>query len=215
MAFRYDEQYVEAGVVTDPRDLMVNVNAYASEMAGHMDRDSIPSSATIAATKWAVQAIMSTGSNPVGGDGTIVQTLAAGQTATWTTITPMNTTVTTDDGALAVRMDINWSWTGATAQIFNDRLEVRLLIDGRVVSVSGWSSIARLSDSLSLSGYVPVTAGSVTVSVQMRAYAAPYTFIDDINNGVNVSANTAANSPATSNLIDVIGGNVVWEHAKR
>ena len=217
MAFEHDGQYIAAGVTVDPRDLMVNVKGVAGEMGGHLDRDNVPSGAPIVPAKWAVQAIMSTGSNPVGGDGsgTALQTLLNGQTGTWTTITPLTTTVPTDDGAIKVAMDVNWTWPGAVYQTYNDRLEVRLLIDGRVMSSSGWSTLARLTDSASLTGYAPTTAGTVTISVQMRAYMAPYTHLNDIRDGINVSTNSQDNPTKTSVNIDILGGNVVWEHRKR
>lgn len=211
MSWNFPDQYVATGDTVDPRDLAVNVNRYAGEINGHMDRDNVPAGILVR-TKWPTGTFIVPGSNPSG--GSTLQQLGPNETGTWITLTGSQNNVQTDDGAIKVTGQANYFWAGLAAAC-NNKLEFRLLVNGLVVASSGWYLQARFRATCRLVGIAPTTTGTTTIEMQWRAYASPITKIDDIANGVFVGANQLVNPPYTSDIAALYAVNVLWERRRR
>lgn len=210
MSWDFPEQYVATGDTVDPRDLAVNVNRYAGEINGHMDRDNVPAGILVR-TKWPTGTFIVPGSNP-SGVGTLQQ-LGPNETGTWTTLTGSQNNVQTDDGAIKVTGQANFYW--AIGYLNNDKVEFRLLINGQVAASSGWYTPARFRTTCRLVGVGPTTTGTTAIEMQWRAYAGPVTKIDDITNGVLVGASQLLNPPYTLTPVVLAALNVLWERRRR
>lgn len=218
MAWVYDDQYIDTDDVVDPRDLMVNVNRYAGEINGRLDRDNIPHRVLVR-SKWPTGTFIVTASFPQIGPTVLgvvqpLQTISAAQTGTWLTITDSVNSVTTDDGAVKVTADVNCYWPG-TVQAVNDKAEFRLLINGQVAASSGWYTAARTAFVCTLVGTAPTVSGTTNIEVQVRVYAAPFTKIDDMGNGINVPANQLLNPPYSTYDLLIYAVNVLPERRRR
>lgn len=213
MSWRFHTQAIEAGVVTDVRDFMLNVDAYAREMAGFLDRDNFQTGAVTSA-KIGVQELVSITSNPYGTYGTVVvQTIASGAGA-WVEVTSAQTVVTVDDGELIVDADVNIE-TVPTIQN-NEKWRTKMVIDGVDVAFTDWVQIMRGLTCVSLTGSLPVTAGSSVIQVYVQFYADPWRYLTDLANGTNVAGNTFQSNPLTPlGSIAVWTGNVIPVNRKR
>jgi hypothetical protein len=60
-----------------------------------------------------------------------------------------------------------------------------------------------------MTGSAVITAGSNTVSVQVRAWRDPYYHMSDVNNGLNKAATSTYNIAYTLNTITITAGNIV------
>lgn len=210
MSWNFPDQYVATGDTVDPRDLAVNVNRYAGEINGHMDRDNVPAGILVR-TKWPTGTFIVPGSNP---SGATLQQLGPNETGTWITITDSQNSVQTDDGALKVTGQVNFFWVLLTT-VNNDKLEFRLLINGQVAASSGWYTQGRPRGVCRLVGTGPTTTGTTAVEMQWRIYAAPITKIDDITNGVTVAASQLLNPSYAVNSVIAQAVNVLWERRRR
>lgn len=211
MAWVYAEQYFRTGEVADPRDFQRNVNRLAGEMNGHWDRDNTPRG-TLTSAKLAVKALMATGSNPnqyVA--GAPIQTLTAPLASVWTTIDPLTTTAAVGDCGLKAIGTVLFQFTGVGAITYNDKLDFRLLVDGNEVAKSGWYTWGRGWNSCRLAGLSSAPAGTSTLSMQARISTSPYTLIDDITNGVNLSAAYLANPQSSFFTVIIWAGNILYE----
>jgi hypothetical protein len=203
MAYREPLQAVETGVVLDPRDIMVNFNELAREVNGHIDRDNLVTGAVTSA-KIATQEIVYLFDNPV--EGSPVYTVAAGATGQWEDITDMSKTVTLPGGDLIVDTDVNFTWSEGT---YSEKCQFRTLVNGVQIAETGWFQIRREQTVANMTGSAVITAGSNTVSVQVRAWRDPYYHMSDVNNGLNKAATSTYNIAYTLNTITITAGNIV------
>lgn len=203
MAYREPLQAVETGVVLDPRDVMVNFNELAREVNGHIDRDNLVTGAVTSA-KIATQEIVYLFDNPV--EASPVYTVAAGATGQWEDITDMSKTVTLPGGDLIVDTDVNFTWSEGT---YSEKCQFRTLVNGVQIAETGWFQIRREQTVANMTGSAVITAGSNTVSVQVRAWRDPYYHMSDVNNGLNKAATSQYNITYTLNTITITAGNIV------
>ena len=213
MAWQHQTQAVETGVVTDPRDFILNVDAYAREMNGFLDRDNF-AAAAVTSAKIGVQELVAAGQNPYGDyGGAIVQAISGGA-GQWTEVSAAQTTITVDDGEMIVDADIVIKSTllGAT---YGEKWRTRLTIDGVDVAFTDWVSLTRTMTGVSLTGSAPVTTGTSVVQVFVQHYVDPNRLLTDLANGTNGTATFAQNPTTTGGTLDVITGNVVWVNRKR
>lgn len=208
MAWRWQAQIIEAGVVADPRDFSRNEDEFAQEMAGYFDRDNV-GAGQITSAKIASKALVSAGSNPQ--QGAPLQVVPSGSGGVWVTIDALTTPVSVDEGELIVDVDVECE-VPAPAQ--NHKWQARVLLDGSPIAYTGWTAGYRKRTTVSLTGSAPVVNGSSSVTVQVRMWTDAYYHIADI----------AAGKPATMksnntiyllNDTNVLSGNVVWVHRKR
>lgn len=216
MAWIYERQAMQEGEVMDPRDLMRNVNELGAEMSGLLDGENIPAGRATTA-RLATKALMMTGSNPITADFA----LAPGQIGTWQTIDAYTTTFTAPyDGCVDVIGLVNFLWSGvplviATATLFNDKCEFRMLVGGQVVASSGWFHCARTQATIRLVGMTYAPAGTVTITIQMRSYEALYKGVDDFRNGKPTSALALNNPTQTQYTVTAKAANTLYKHRMR
>lgn len=217
MAWTYIEQAIESGVVVDPRDIDACLAGLAGEMNGHLDRDNMSGEA-VDEDKIQDQALVSIGDNQQYDGGASLQTIPDHQTGQWIVLSDLTESVTTSDGELIVDADANLKWeipgtVGDSSS--NYKFEMRLLVDGNPIAHTGWCHHRRPRTGQSLTGSIPVAAGTHTIEVQIRAWSDPWYLLTNINNGTQIANTKASNFGYTDRDIDLLAGNVVWVHRKR
>lgn len=213
MAWQHQTQAVETGVVTDPRDFILNVDTYAREMNGFLDRDNF-AAAAVTSAKIGVQELVAVTSNPYGTYGTVVVQTIGTSAGQWIEVSSAQTLVTVDDGELIVDADVNVE-TVPTLQN-NEKWRTKLTIDGVDVAFTDWVQIMRGLTCVSLTGSAPVVTGTSTVQVFIQYYADAWRYLTDLANGTNVAGNTFDSNPMTTlGSVSVWTGNVVPVNRKR
>ena len=210
MAWVWQEQVLETGVVVDPRDYTRNQAVLAGEFNGHLDRDNVGEGA-VTSGKPVVKGIVEVFSNPQ--SGAPLQQIAAGQSGAWHTITSATTTLDTEDGEVIVDADVNAQWEAYS--VGNEKWACRLVVNGLTVANTGWTHIARLSTVQSLTASAPVTKGQTTIQLLIRTWNDPWTGIPAMNAGTAPATTYSQNSGYTVRYLNILAANVCGVHRKR
>lgn len=213
MAWTYEMDRFDSGDVADPRPVMRVFNGLAGEMNGHWDRDNVPSQ-ILTKDKLAAKAIIAVGNTT---NDTPVTTLPPGQSGGWSTVDIATTTITCDyDGALRVSASLNHYVTlDPTLIRYNDKYQFRMMINGQQVAISGWYASAHTRTSCRLVGLSSVSSGSTVVTIQARAWAAPFVYLSNITNGIGLSAAYSSNRSSTTHDLYVVRCSVSYTFRKR
>ena len=219
MSWRFHTQAIEAGVVTDVRDFMLNVDAYAREMAGFLDRDNFQAGAVTSA-KIGVQELVAVGSNPYGQWGTAVVQTITGGAGQRTEVALAQTSVTVDDGEIIVDADVTIVGNPAVPAFpypdgFGEKWRAILVIDGSDAAFTDWTSIMRTLTNVSLTASAPVVTGTCIIQLYIQYYIDATYNLSWIANGTNPSQTFASNPMTTTGTLGVWTGNVVWVNRKR
>lgn len=212
MAWRYDEQVVETGVVVDPRDLMLNVDGYAREMNGFLDRDNV-GVGQVTSAKIANLSLLFAGSNPQGDGylgGAVIQSLGA-SCGQWVEITSLQKSLGVNDGEVIVDADVNVETAPGillTAP-YNNKWRAKLVVDGVPIAHTDWVHEVRRMTTVSMTGSLPVITGTAIAQVFIQNYAEPWTLITAITHGRGQKDTYRANPLITSIALDVWTGNIV------
>lgn len=213
MAWRWEEDRFDSGDVADPRPVMRLFNGMAGELNGHLDRDNIPTG-LLTKAKLDVKALVEAGSQV---DSSAATSFPAAQTGSWVTITTATRSITCpSDGFLRVSASIAFYWTVDPAyNFYNDKAQLRLMINGQQRAITGWYHWAHSYDSCRMVGCAPVMAGTSSVIVQARVWAAPSAGTTDLSNGVTTSANVLLNPGSTYHPFGALNASITHTLRKR
>lgn len=213
MAYRWEEDRFDAGDVADPRPVMRLFNGLAGEINAHLDRDNIPIS-LITKAKVDVQALVDAGSQTSEASAT---SFPDGQVGSWVTVSTATRSITCDsDGYLRVSASVAFYWTIDPADnFFNDKAQLRLMINGQQRAITGWYHWAHAYDSCRMVGGSPVMAGTSTVIVQARVWAAPSAGTTELANGDTTSGNVLLNPGSTYHAFGVLNASITHTFRKR
>lgn len=211
MAWRFHTQAVETGVVTDVRDFMLNVDAYAREMAGFLDRDNFQTGAVTSA-KIGVKELVSVTQNAYGTWGTAVVQTITGGAGQRIEVASAQTSVSVEDGELIVDADVIIE---STPGGYGEKWRAILVVDGSDIAFTDWVYIKRTLTGVSLTNSIPVVTGTSVVQLFIQFYADAARLLTDLSNGKN-NANTFDQNPlTTTGSLGVWTGNVVAVNRKR
>lgn len=219
MAWQHQTQAVETGVVTDPRDFILNVDTYAREMNGFLDRDNF-AAAAVTSAKIGVKEIVSVGDNPYGEWGTAVVQTILGGAGQRTEVALAQTSAAVEDGEIIVDMDITIAGNPAVPAFpypdgFGEKWRVVLVIDGAEVGFTDWVSIMRELTNVSLTSSVPVVTGTTVIQTFVQYYIEATYNLSWIAQGTFPSQTFASNPMTTTGTLGVWTGNTVWVNRKR
>lgn len=212
MAWRWEEDRFDAGDVADPRPVMRLFNGLAGEINGHLDRDNIPTG-LITKAKLDSQALVDAGSQVSNSAATA---FPAAQVGSWVTVSTATRTITCPtDGYLRISASIAFYWTVAVTNFYNDKAQLRLMINGQQRAITGWYHWAHTYDSCRMVGGSPVMAGTSTVIVQARVWAAPSAGTTDLANGDTTTAKVALNPGSTMHPFGALNASITHTFRKR
>lgn len=210
MAWVWQEQALESGVVVDPRDFTRNQAVFAGEFNGHIDRDNVGEGA-VTSGKPVVKGIVEVFSNPQ--SGSPLQQIAAGQSGAWHVISSATTTVDTEDGEVIVDADVNAQWE--TYGVRNNKWACQLVVNGIPIANTGWTHLNRMSTVQSMTGSAVVTKGQTTIQVLVRTWADAWTEIAEMNAGTAPANTRDLNEGYTTFYLNIVAVNVCGVHRKR
>lgn len=219
MAWVYAAEYVRAGSVTAWREVQALLNNYAREANGLTDRDNLPAEVAV------YDKVESNAFN----EGNIVSwtddlVLPAGSMGGWVEVPGSVDEIEVGDGAVEIDAWIQSTGDPYGADLFGFEwmasmasMEMRVRVDGRVVAETGWVSAARTRRPLQIVGGTPVGAGTVRLSMEVRAYGR-YKAENRIGFGVlgddpvdlGPTFNYRTHHPITFSF-----GAIVWRHVAR
>lgn len=212
MAWRWEEDRFDAGDVADPRPVMRLFNGLAGEINGHLDRDNIPIG-LITKAKLDSQALVDAGSQTSAAAATA---FPAAQVGSWVTVSTATRTITCPtDGYLRISASIAFYWTVAVPNFYNDKAQLRLMINGQQRAITGWYHWAHTYDSCRMVGGSPVMAGTSTIVVQARVWAAPSAGTTDLANGDTTTAKVALNPGSTMHPFGALNASITHTFRKR
>ncbi|MCP4437133.1 MAG: hypothetical protein GY913_21450 [Proteobacteria bacterium] len=170
MSWRYRERRAEGAGVIVPEDWNEGFSALAGEHNGYHDRDNFPS-ATLDEEHIVANAMTRGHAVKRGLSPSIT---AALDTTSWQRALtggdmPKTTIEVSNDCTVIAEFGVHWEWesTGTNA-VQADAVQFRIVIDGVVVSQSGWMSAQFAHDATYLVGALPVGAGYRTIATEMR-----------------------------------------------
>lgn len=218
MAWLYAEEHLRASSVTAWREVMQTLDAYTREVNGLLDRDNLPAEV---ATRAKIEANAFNSVDVIGFNSGV--RVAAGARGAWTEIPTSVRDVEVGDGALEIDAWVQAYSDPTSAEVANqeylmvrDNTEMRVLVDGRVVAETGWCVMSRYARPLAVVGGTPVGAGTVRISMEVRAYGW-YTSSVWVDYGFlgGAYATPTVESFLTQNTIDFPRGGIVYRHIAR
>ena len=173
MAWRYPESRIATGDVVTPHELMRNIDAVASEMNGHIDRDNL-ALATVDTDALASGACNSARFVE------IASTYTLSVQDNWQVLSTLSTNIVCEDGWLQTSVSLAMGVV-STPEIV-DQVLVAISVDGVIVGAEEGSNGAFV---VYVIGDTPVSAGSKYIEVLVKR--SPYETAGHTSYGITIS----------------------------